>query len=397
MLCAQLYARIVVLVYINRASQDSFRPLKNFGREICMDKILMSGNEAIAEGAICAGCRFYAGYPITPQNELIAYMARHMPESGGIFIQAESELAAINMVFGASAAGERAMTSSSSPGISLKQEGISYLAGAELPAVIVNIMRAGPGLGNIWPAQSDYFQATRSGGHGDYHSIVLAPSTVQEAFDLMEAAFSLADKYRSPVVVLGDGLLGQMMEPVRRQKAPPEVGSPSAAKGKRQKYRKDWAVTGCKGRKRNLVKSFYLREGDLEKFNLKLQEKYKAIQQKEQRWEELFLDDATVILVAYGTMARIAKSVVQKLRKQGNKIGLIRPISLWPFPDKVFKRLAISDKRKAFLVTEMSYGQMVEDVRLSINGKCAVDFIGRSGGGISSEEEIIKKLLMVTK
>lgn len=345
------------------------------------EKILMTGNEAIAEGAIQAGCTFYAGYPITPQNELTAYMANHMRDRGRVFIQAEAETAAINMVYGASAAGARAMTSSSSPGISLKQEGISYLAGAELPSVIVNIMRGGPGLGNIAPAQSDYFQATRSGGHGDYHCLVLAPSSAQECFDLTGLAFALADKYRIPAIILGDGLLGQMMEPLIIK-----PGAQSAEPG----AKKDWALTGCKGRKANVVKSFYLKEGDLEKFNLKLQSKYKKIQQKEERWEELFLDDAKIILVAYGSMARIAKSALKALRAKGKKVGLIRPISLWPFPKQVFSRLQVPVYK--LLVIEMSYGQMLEDVRLAINGRLEVDFLGRSGGGVPSEEEIINKV-----
>ncbi len=347
-------------------------------------KILITGNEAIAEGAIQAGCRFYAGYPITPQNELPAYMARRMPEVEGIFIQAESELAAINMVFGASAAGARAMTSSSSPGISLKQEGISYIAGAELPAVIVNVMRGGPGLGNIWPAQSDYFQATRSGGHGDYHSIVLAPSSVQEAYELMFLAFDLADKYRTPAIILGDGMLGQMMEPLVINSQLPTPNS---------QLKKPWALTGCKGRQPNIVKSFYMLEGDLEKFNLTLQKKYKAIQQKEQRYENLFLDDAKVILVAYGSMARIAKSALNKLRKKGKKVGLIRPIALWPFPQKAFTQHLRPNTK--YLVIEMSYGQMLEDVKLTINGKAKVEFLGRSGGGIPTEEDIIKKVARI--
>jgi len=340
-------------------------------------KILLTGNEAIARGAIAAGCDFYAGYPITPQNELIAYMAEHLPEAGGVFLQAESELAAINMVFGAAAAGARAMTSSSSPGVSLKQEGISYLAGAQLPCVVVNIMRGGPGLGNIAPAQSDYFQATRGGGHGDYRVLVLAPSTIPEAHDFMRLAFELADNYRNPVIILGDGMLGQMMEPLKIQEA----------KIKIQKPKKPWALTGCRGREPNIVKSFYMQEGGLEEFNLKLQKKYQLMQKKEQRYEGLFLDDARVILVAYGTMARIARGAVSRLRKEGKKVGLLRPITLWPFPADIFAKI----KRKAkFLVVEMSYGQMVEDVRLSLEGKAQVGFLGRSGGGIPTEEEIIK-------
>ncbi|MDD5129975.1 MAG: 3-methyl-2-oxobutanoate dehydrogenase subunit VorB [Candidatus Omnitrophica bacterium] len=348
-------------------------------------KVLLSGNEAIAQGAIQAGCTFYAGYPITPQNELIAYMAKYLPASGAVkgqaarvFIQAESELAAINMVYGASAAGARAMTSSSSPGISLKQEGISYLAGSQLPAVIVNIMRGGPGLGNIAPAQSDYFQATRGGGHGDYHVIVLAPASAQEAYDLTQSGFDLADKYRTPVMILGDGVLGQMMEPVklssRKIKTPPV---------------KSWALCGCAGRKPNIAKSFFLREGALEEFNLKLQKNYQIIQQKEQRFEGLFLSDAKVILVAYGTMARIAKSAISQLRNAGKQVGLIRPISLWPFPERAFQ---IKNNRVKYLVLELSYGQMLQDVRLAVNGRQQVEFLGRSGGGILSQEQIIDKV-----
>ncbi|HTZ11783.1 MAG TPA: 3-methyl-2-oxobutanoate dehydrogenase subunit VorB [Candidatus Margulisiibacteriota bacterium] len=344
-------------------------------------KILMTGNEAIAEGAIQAGCRFYAGYPITPQNEIPAYMSKRMPEVGGVFIQAESELGAINMVFGASAAGARAMTSSSSPGISLKQEGISYIAGAELPAVIVNIMRGGPGLGNIWPSQSDYFQATRGGGHGDYRCLVLAPFSVQEAYDFMFPAFTLADTYRIPVMILGDGIMGQMMEPLTR-----------ATGSKLQMINKPWALTGCKGRKPNIVKSFYMREGDLETANLSSQQKYRSIQKQEERYEAVGLEDAKVILVAYGTMGRICKGVVSGLRKKGKKIGLIRPITLWPFPNGVFKKLAARGRGAAFLAVEMSYGQMVEDVRLAVDGKLPVEFLGRAGGGVPTEEEIIKKL-----
>ena len=353
-----------------------------------MKKILMTGNEAIAEGALAAGCAFYAGYPITPQNELTAYMAAHMQERGGVFIQAEAEVAAINMVFGASAAGARSMTSSSSPGISLKQEGISYIAGAELPAVIVNIMRGGPGLGNIAPAQSDYFQATRSGGHGDYHCLVLAPSGIQECYDLTALAFELADQYRIPVIILGDGMLGQMMEPLAIKS---EVGS------QKSEVRKEWALTGCQGREPNVAKSFYLKEGALEEFNLKLQKKYRQIQAKEERWEEFLVDDAKIVLVAYGSMARIAKAAVKAMRSKGKKAGLIRPISLWPFPKQAFSKfLAPGTKSRAprpnFLVIEMSYGQMLEDVQLVVNGRAEVEFLGRSGGGIPSEKEIINKV-----
>lgn len=344
-------------------------------------KLLMSGNEAIAEGALQAGCRFYAGYPITPQNELIGYMAVHMPRAGGIFIQAESELAAINMVFGAAAAGARAMTSSSSPGISLKQEGISYMAGAQLPAVIVNVMRGGPGLGNIAPAQSDYFQATRGGGHGDYRCIVLAPSTVQESFALARSAFSLADRYRNPVMILSDGLLGQMMEPVSLGSRPEASGSA---------YKKPWALTGCLGRKPNIVRSFRLAEGELEILNLALQKKYARIEKQQQRWEQLYTDEAKIILVAYGSMARIAKEAMRALRQEGKKVGLIRPITLWPFPYDAFRSIARHSKRKAFLAVEMSYGQMVQDVRLCAGSGARVEFLGRAGGGVPSQEAIIR-------
>jgi len=346
-------------------------------------KILMTGNEAIAEAAVRAGCDFYAGYPITPQNELTAYMARRMPEAKRVFVQAESELAAISMVMGASAGGKRAMTTSSSPGISLKQEGISYLAGARLPCLIVNIMRGGPGLGNIAPAQSDYFQATKGGGHGDYHSIVLAPCSVQEAYDLVFLSFQLSDKYRTPSIILGDGMLGQMMEPLNCKL--------KNAKCKLQN--KPWALTGCKGRGPNVVKSFFMQEGELEGHNKLLQKNYAQIKKSEQRYEGFHLDDSEIILVAYGSQARIARSAVMLLRKKGKKCGLLRPISLWPFPGDIFESL-LKKKRKGlrFFVTEMSYGQMVEDVRLAVNGRAPVEFYGRAGGGIPTEEELIKEI-----
>lgn len=346
------------------------------------NKILITGNEAIAEAAIQSGCLFYAGYPITPQNELTAYMAKKMPEIGRVFIQSESEIAAINMVFGAAAAGVRAMTSSSSPGISLKQEGISYIAGAELPCLIVNMMRGGPGLGNIAPAQGDYFQATKGGGHGDYHCIVLAPANIAEAINLVNLGFNLADIYRNPVILLGDGMLGQMMEPVDTRNL----------KFESRKSTKSWALTGCHGRKPNIVKSFQMAEGALEEANKKLQKKYEIIKNKEQKAEELFIDDAKIILVSYGTTARIAKSVVKKLRAKGKKIGLIRPISLWPFPEKVFNKTLAKNKKIKFVVIEMSSGQMLEDVKLAILGRAKVEFIGRMGGGIPIEEEITKLL-----
>jgi len=342
--------------------------------------MLMCGNEACGEGAILAGCKFYAGYPITPQNELIAYMAKRMSEINGIFIQAESELAAINMVFGAAAAGERAMTSSSSPGVSLKQEGISYIAGAELPCVIVNMQRGGPGLGNIAPAQSDYFQSVKGGGHGDYKVIVFAPSSAQELLDYTFLAFDMADKYRNPVLILGDGLLGQMMEPVIIIK---ENYNPHITE-------KPWALTGCKGRSPNIVRSFFLGEGALEEHNKKLQEKYRTISNSEVRSQTFNLKDSEIVVVAYGSVARTAKAAMERARVKGIKAGLIRPISLWPFPSKIIKDA--SSKAKKFLVIEMSSGQMVEDVMLAVNGKSEVDFYGRYGGGIPDEEEVLARI-----
>jgi 2-oxoglutarate/2-oxoacid ferredoxin oxidoreductase subunit alpha len=350
------------------------------------NKILITGNEAIGEAAIIAGCRFYAGYPITPQNELTAYMAKRMQEVGGVFIQAESEIAAVNMIFGASTTGARVMTSSSSPGISLKQEGISYLAGCQLPAVIVNIMRGGPGLGNISPSQSDYFQATKGGGHGDYHSIVLAPSTVQESMDLTILAFDLADRYRIPVIILGDGMLGQMMEPIEQRKA---------QNVKHEAAEKPWALTGAKGRPPNIIRSLLLGEGALEKFNIQLQEEYEEIAAKESRHESMHIEDAQIVLAAYGTMGRLCKSAMQHLRKEGLRVGLIRPVSLWPFPSEIFAQTA--QKVKNFLVVEMSAGQMLEDVQLAVNGRAEIDFYGRMGGGVPEEEEIIKRARKLIK
>ena len=339
----------------------------------------MCGNEACGEGAMIAGCKFYAGYPITPQNELISYMAKRLNETGGAFVQAESEVAAINMVFGASAAGVRSMTSSSSPGISLKQEGISYMAACELPCVIVNMQRGGPGLGNIAPAQGDYFQAVKGGGHGDYKIIVLAPMSVQELLDLTILAFELADKYRSPAFILGDGLLGQMMEPLTI----PHDLQP-------KHYDKPWALTGCKGREPRVIKSLLLGDGVLESHNRDMQEKFKTIRDSEVRSQSINTKDADIILVAYGSVARIAKASMEAARAKGLKVGLIRPITLWPFPDKVIEEAALNVKK--FLVIEMSAGQMVEDVRLAVNGKTAVDFYGRMGGGVPTEEEILKHI-----
>lgn len=335
----------------------------------------------MGEAAIRAGCTFYAGYPITPQNELTAYMADQMRKRG-VFIQAESELAAINMVFGASAAGVRAMTSSSSPGISLKQEGISYLAGCFLPAVIVNVMRAGPGLGNIGSSQSDYFQATRGGGHGDYYTLALAPSSVQEAVELVFLAFDLADQYRNPILILADAIIGQMMEAIT---FPQER--------KQDLIGKSWALTGAKSRPANVIRSLFLGEGVLEAHNEKLRLKYEEMRNKEQRFELYKTDDAIFLLVAYGSQARISREAVDKLRQEGIKIGLFRPVSLWPYPEKGLNAAA-KNIDKVFVV-EQSLGQMVEDVRLSLANK-EIHFFGRAGGGIPSSEEItnfVKKII----
>jgi len=339
----------------------------------------MCGNEALAEAAIIAGCDAYFGYPITPQNEITAYMSRRMPEEGRVFIQSESELAAINMVFGASATGKRAMTSSSSPGISLMQEGISYLSGAELPAVVVNVMRGGPGLGNIAPSQGDYFQATRGGGHGDYRTIVLGPSSVQELVDCMPLAFDLADQYRMTVVVLADGILGQMMEPIVLEKKPG-----------RKLPAKDWALTGAKGREQNIVRSLWLDEGVLEKLNYKLQAKYEQVEKNEVLCELYEVDDAEIVVVAYGVAARIVRGAVNKAREQGIKASWIRPITLWPFPTEQISKAA--DEFRIFLTVEMSNGQMVEDVKLDVAGKAPVLFYGRPGGGVPNVDEILDKI-----
>jgi 2-oxoglutarate ferredoxin oxidoreductase subunit alpha len=343
----------------------------------------MCGNEALGEAAIIAGVDAYFGYPITPQNEVTAYMSKRMPEEGRVFIQSESELAAINMVFGASATGKRAMTSSSSPGVSLMQEGISYLAGAELPAVVVNVMRGGPGLGNIAPSQGDYFQATRGGGHGDYRTIVLGPSSVQELVDCMPLAFDLADEYRMTVVVLADGILGQMMEPIVLEKKP-----------RRNLPPKDWALTGAAGREQNIVRSLWLAEGSLEKHNYKLQARYERVQEKEVLCEQYEVEDAEVVVVAYGVAARIVRSAVNKAREEGIKAGLIRPITLWPFPTEQISKAA--DKFKIFLTVEMSCGQMVEDVKLAVVGKAPVLLYGRPGGGVPSVEQVLDKIRQLT-
>lgn len=347
-----------------------------------MNKQLMYGTHAIGEAAIQAGCTCYFGYPITPQNELPEYMSRRLAEvPGGIFIQAESELAAINMVLGASVAGARAMTSSSSPGISLKQEGISFMAGMELPSVIVNIVRGGPGLGNIAPAQSDYFQATRGGGHGDYRTIVLAPGSVQEMADMTFLAFDLADKYRTPVMILGDGMLGQLMEPV------------VIPAGKKEPLpEKDYILSGAKGRPARLVRSLILDVKAMEDHNWKLFRKYQRIEQHETRWESYMLDDADMVIIAYGTAARIARGAIKRLRKEDEnvKIGMIRPMTLWPFPSKAIREAARTSHD--FFVFEMSTGQMVEDVRLSLEGKGRIHFYGRPGGVVPTPAELSRSM-----
>lgn len=346
-------------------------------------KVLMKGNEAIAEAAIASGCLYFFGYPITPQTEISEYMAKRMPKVGGLCLQAESEIAAINMTMGAAAAGSRAMTSSSSPGIALKSEGISYIAGCDLPCLIVNVQRGGPGLGGIQPSQSDYYQATRGVGHGDLRLIVLAPSSVQEMASLTAEAFDLADIYRIPAMLLADGALGQMMEPVDFEAFP-----------KRELPEKTWATNGHGGtRKKNIVNSLFIDPNELENSVHERYKRYEQIEQNEVKYEEYMTDDADIVLVAFGITARICKSAITELRAAGIKVGLLRPITLWPFPKKILGELA--DHAKAFVSVEMSMGQMIDDVRLAVNGKRPVYFYGRTGGIIPSVEEVsaeIKKL-----
>jgi 2-oxoglutarate ferredoxin oxidoreductase subunit alpha len=348
------------------------------------NRVLMNGNDAIGEGAIRAGCHAYFGYPITPQNELTAYMAKSMPEHGRVFIQAESEVAAINMVFGAVVTGKRAMTSSSSPGISLKQEGLSYLAAAELPAVIVNVQRGGPGLGNIAPSQADYFQATKGGGHGDYHLIVLAPNSVQEMHDFTINAFALADRYRNPVMILTDGRLGQMMEPLVLHKGPPPKSPP-----------KPWSLTGARNRKPNHIRSLLLDVDALEERNLILQAKYKTILNELVGFDEYLTQDAQVLAIAYGSSARIAKGAVDQARAKGIKAGLLRPITLWPFPRARIRQLAA--KVKGILVVEMSAGQMLEDVQLAVGERSPIAFEGRMGGAVPEASAVLTALQHLNK
>ena len=346
------------------------------------DKVLMKGNEAIAEAAIIAGCRHYFGYPITPQTEVAAYMAKKMPKIGGCFLQAESEIAAINMVYGVSSAGKRVMTSSSSPGISLKGEGLSYLAGSDLPALVVNVQRGGPGLGGIQPSQSDYFQATRGGGHGDYHMIVLAPASVQEMAELTVKGFDLADKYRMTSMILADGTMGQMMEPVSLDfdiKPAPE---------------KPWATTGTKlEREHNIVNSLSLVPEELEMLNIKRYERYKIVEENETMYEEYMVDDADIVIAAFGIAARVSKNAVNEARKQGIKAGLIRPITLWPFPKAPFEKAV--EHAKAFISVELSMGQMIEDVKLATSCKVPVTLCNRVGGMIPSPEQVLKSIIEV--
>lgn len=368
---------------MSRGCYRSLQKRKSWGKEI-MEKMFMTGNEAIAEAAIQAGCRYFFGYPITPQNEIPEYMSKRLPEVGGVYLQAESEVAAINMLFGAAGAGARVMTSSSGPGISLMQEGISFLAAAQLPCVIVNIMRGGPGLGGIQPSQSDYFQATKGGGHGDYHLLVLAPHTVQEAVSLTMEAFNLADKYRNPVMILGDGVLGQMMEPAEFKKTvPPDLPT------------KKWALTGAKGRPANLLRTLYLDPVALEKVNLEINRKIQEMTKNEPRVETYQTDDAEVAIAAYGTVARIAKTAIKVLREEGIKAGLVRPITVFPFPYETFEKIA--DRVKKFVVVEMSFGQMLEDVKLGVCGKAKIEFYGRTGGMIPSYDEIVNETKKLAK
>ena len=346
-------------------------------------KILMKGNEAMAEGAVLAGCRYFFGYPITPQNEVAEYMSWRLPEVSGTFIQAESEVASINMVHGASAAGARAMTTTSSPGFSLMQEGMSYLSGSRLPCVVANVQRGGPGLGNIAAAQGDYFQAVKGGGHGDYHLIVLAPSSPQEMMDLTMEAFDLADRYRMPALILSDGIIGQMMEAVEVRKDHKPVTT-----------EKPWALTGAQGREKNVIKSLWLDENKLEELNLTLADTYKSLAEKEVRFEEYQTLNAEVVVVAYGTASRIVRSAVDRARREGLKAGMLRPITLFPYPTAAI--VGLVDKGvKSFLTVELSGGQMVEDVKLAVNGKAPVYFYGRMGGKLVEEDAVYAKIVSI--
>ena len=344
------------------------------------ERVLMKGNEAIAEAAIAAGCRHFFGYPITPQTEVAAYMSKRMPKVGGVYLQGESEVASINMVLGAGAAGVRVMTSTSSPGISLMAEGISYIAGSDVPCLIVNVQRGGPGLGGIQPSPADYCQATKASGHGDFHMLVFAPSTVQEMVDLVAGAFELGDKYRMPAMILSDGMLGQMMEPVA---LPEHRGIEDS---------KEWAARGHGGKRaHNVINSLYINPQELEDLVKARYEKYAVIKEKEQRAEEYLADDADIIVVAFGASSRVSRSAVDMARKAGIKAGLVRPITLWPFPEKFLAKHA--DHAKAFLSVEMSMGQMVDDVKLAIGCRKPVGFYGRTGGVIPTPKEVFDAIV----
>ena len=348
------------------------------------ERVLMKGNEAIAEAAIRAGCRHYFGYPITPQTEIAAYMAKKMPKIGGVFLQAESEIASINMVYGAAAAGVRVMTSSSSPGISLKAEGLSYIAGSDVPALVVNVQRGGPGLGGIQPSQSDYFQATKGGGHGDYRMIVLAPASVQEMASLTSKGFNLADKYLMTSMILADGTIGQMMEPISFEDVEIET------------YEKPWALTGTNcARKHNVVNSLYLKPDELEAKNFERYERYKIVEENEPMWEEYMMEDAEYCVVSYGIASRVAKNAVVAARAEGIKVGLIRPITLWPFPKKALEKAA--DQVKSFVCVELNMGQMIEDVRLYTGCKKPVSLCNRCGGMIPSPDEVLESIRKAAK
>lgn len=344
------------------------------------EKVLMKGNEALAEAAIQCGCKHYFGYPITPQTEIAAYMSKRLPKEGGVFLQAESEVAAINMVLGATAAGVRSMTSSSSPGVSLKSEGVSYIAGSDLPALIINVQRGGPGLGGIQPSQSDYWQATKALGHGDFQLFVLAPSTIQEMVDFVPLAYEVGEKYRVPAMILSDGMLGQMMEPVEF----PEKKETAAAD-------KSWATNGHQNkRKKNIVNSLYIQPEELENLVKERYERYEKIKEEEQRAEEFMMDDAEYVVVAFGASSRVARSAIIKAREEGIKVGMIRPITLWPFPDKTIEKSIANTKK--YLCVEMNMGQMVDDVRLVVNGRKDVEFFGRTGGVIPTPAEVLDQI-----
>lgn len=343
-----------------------------------MAKELWKGNEALAEAAIRAGVQCYFGYPITPQSEIPEYMSLHLPEHGGVFLQSESEVAAINMVYGAAGAGARVMTSSSSPGVSLKQEGISYMCGAELPCLIINMMRGGPGLGTIQPAQGDYFQATRGGGNGDYRVIVLAPFNIQEACDMVREGFELAEKYRMPCMILADGMIGQMMEPVQW---PDEPAAPPAPKA--------WATTGTQGKRpHNIINSLFIDPNRCDEHNEHLEKKYKLVEANEVQYQVEGEEDAEVLFVAYGSPARLARAAAQLLEKEGIKAGVFRPITLWPYPYDALNKVAGRDNIKTVVTVEMSTGQMIDDVKIGVNGQKPVEFIGRAGGVIPTPREV---------